>query len=502
MLVSEAKRRRAGANVRSADRRDRDPAWERREYAKCYRSAAYFIHHYCWVYDATKRDWLPFHLWAAQVGVLRVLAVQQLVVILKARQLGLTWLVLGWFLWLMIFRAASTVLLFSRRDDEAQHLLQERLRGMYMRLPPFLQCRRVLVDNGHELRLSNGSVAMAFPTTGGDSYTATAVLVDEADLIPNLPRFMGSVKPTIDAGGQMILLSRVDKEKPNSLFKRVYRGAKAGENDWFPVFLPWFARPGRDEAWYLAQKVDSEVNHGSLDYLWEQYPGKDSEALAPPQLGKRIPLKWLEPAYTELKGLPVEVLPAALAVPGLSVYRLPVRGEDYVIGVDTAEGNPTSDDSAFTVMDLAGDEVAKFAGKYEPAALAALVDGVGRAYNNAPVLPERNNHGHAFILWMREHSALRVLFGHDHKPGWLSSDLGKRILYARAADQFKNGECQVHSTETYLQLASIEGGTLRAPEGELDDLADSYALAQSARALVLGIPEREAGPGSVSGRTT
>ena len=31
----------------------------------------------------------------------------------------------------------------------------------------------VLRDNTHELRLSNGSAALVFPTTGGRSYTAT-----------------------------------------------------------------------------------------------------------------------------------------------------------------------------------------------------------------------------------------------------------------------------------------------------------------------------------------
>jgi len=35
----------------------------------------------------------------------------------------------------------------------------------------------------------------------------------------------------------------------------------------------------------------------------------------------------------------------------------------------------------------------------------------------------------------------------------------------------------VHSFTTYVQLASIDGVTLQAPEGQHDDLADAYALA-------------------------
>ena len=48
---------------------------------------------------------------------------QCLTVILKARQLGLSWLVVGWALWLMLFQPAATVLFFSKRDQEAVLLL-------------------------------------------------------------------------------------------------------------------------------------------------------------------------------------------------------------------------------------------------------------------------------------------------------------------------------------------------------------------------------------------
>ena len=39
-----------------------------------------------------------------------------------------------------------------------------------------------------------------------------------------------------------------------------------------------------------------------------------------------------------------------------------------------------------------------------------------------------------------------------------------------------NRETVLHSLATFAQLASIEGSTLRAPEGELDDRAVAYAL--------------------------
>ncbi len=54
---------------------------------------------------------------------------------------------------------------------------------MYAKLPAWMRSA-VVQDNDHEWQLSNGSVARAFPTSAGDSYTATLAIVDEADLVP------------------------------------------------------------------------------------------------------------------------------------------------------------------------------------------------------------------------------------------------------------------------------------------------------------------------------
>jgi hypothetical protein len=99
------------------------------------------------VFDATQEAWLPFELWPAQRWVLAQLGLQRLLVVLKARQLGMTWLILGYALWLMLFRAVATVGIFSRTEDDATELLDFRLKGMYARLPAFLRCHAVLTNN-------------------------------------------------------------------------------------------------------------------------------------------------------------------------------------------------------------------------------------------------------------------------------------------------------------------------------------------------------------------
>jgi hypothetical protein len=446
------------------------------EIRKCRQSPAYLLDTYTRIYDATAGDWVPFRLWPTQANTLEIVHGHRLVCILKARQLGLTWLVLGYALWLILFQPAATILLFSRRDDESVDLLRTRLRGMYDRLPEWLKVRCFTVDNDHEWELSNGSRVLAFPTTAGDSYTASLAIIDEADLVPDLDQLMSAVKPTIDGGGRMILLSRADKSKPQSAFKRIYAAAKQGMTAWVPIFLPWAARPDRDAIWYETQKADILHRTGSLDALHEQYPATDAEAMAPRALDKRIAPAWLEQCYEGKDPVP---LPAgAPSIPGLEVYAPPQPRRSYVIGADPAEGNPTSDDSALEVIDKdTGDEVAALAGKFQPSTLAAHIDHIGTWYNGAAVLVERNNHGHAVLLWLRDHSRLQRLWGHDRAEGWLSSSKGKALMYDGTADAFRNRETVLHGFATFNQLASIEGSTLRAPEGQPDDRADAYALA-------------------------
>lgn len=449
---------------------------ERAELLKCALSPTYFINEYVWIYDAVAEAWIPFKLWQSQVGIIRVFMEFLLVIVLKARQVGLTWLALAWALWKMLFRSAATILIFSRRDDEAIDLLDYRLKGMHAHLPEWMRVQAT-ADSKHDWVLANGSRAKALPTTGGDSYTASVVIVDEYDLIQDQKSLMNAVKPTIDNGGQMIVISRSNKKLPQSLFKKTYRAAKAGLTNWVPIFLPWHARPDRSEAWFEEQKRDILSRTQSLDDLHEQYPATDTEALAPRTLDKRIAPLWLEQCYVEqgpLTALPQE----APSIPGLEIFRLPEPRHHYVIGADPAEGNPTSDDSALAVLDReTGEEVATLAGKFQPSTLAGHAHMIGNYFNQADVMVERNNHGHAVILWLDGNSNLSVLDGFDNKPGWHSTTSGKVRLYDATADAFRNEETILHSFMTYTQLQSIEGATLRAPDNELDDRADAYALA-------------------------
>lgn len=260
----------------------------REEWERCKADPQYFISTYCKIQDSVSRDWIPFELWPAQHEAVDIMHNHQLVAWIKSRQIGASWLAVAYALYDGIFQAIATVLIFSKRETEAKYLLSDqRLRGMFHRLPEWMK-PTVIRNDANLFSLSNGSTFYAFPTgTGaGDSYTATLAIADEADLAPDLDIMVTSIKPTIDAGGKLFLIGRANKREPNSAFKQLYKKAKLGQNDYYPLFVPWYAHPDRDERWYEQQKKDLLT----LDDLWEQYPATDDQALALGYVGRIYPL--------------------------------------------------------------------------------------------------------------------------------------------------------------------------------------------------------------------
>lgn len=461
------------------------------ELDRCCRSPVYFVWNYCRIKDRKSKGFIPFRMWPDQVGVLRLLFACSFAILLKARQIGMTTLVVCYAVWLAIFRPGSLILIFSKTQNEAKDVLR-RIKATVASLPSWQQPSEILVDATQQWEWSNGSRFITFASRGpgGDSYTADLVIIDEADLIPELNQLLEGAEPTVAGGGQLVLLSRVDKGKPNSPFKEIWRGAVKGENEYKPKFIPWFSRPDRSPQWYETQKRNIESRTGALDDLYAQYPATPEEALAPRQLDKRFPIKWLQDCFEDKTPLPLTVTPLA-GVAGFRCYELPKVGCDYIIGMDVAEGNPNSDDSVCCVLNRTSlRQVAVLSGKYEPAALAQIGKQIADWYRNAWIQVERNNHGFSCIDELRKLRA-RILAGPDNKLGWWTHLRGKVGMYNSVAEALRCRSCTITDKQTLDQLAELDAVTLAAPESggrdrgredtdgavRHDDCAVAFALA-------------------------
>jgi Terminase large subunit, T4likevirus-type, N-terminal len=452
----------------------------------CQESCIYWIWNYVTIKPDKDDAYAPFHPWPAQQEVLDGLCNNKLVVLGKARQLGQTTLVLAFALWVALFRKNQTILLFSKDLKTAKDLIK-RLRMMFYQLPRWMR-PKVVTDNCDTIVFANGSrfISFASKASQGDSFTAQLAIIDECDLIDDLDTLLGGVKPTIAASGQLILLSRPNKSTPESTFKKIFKAALAGENNYWAKFLSWKARPDRNQEFYDKEYADAQ----SPDWMAEQYPNSITEFLAPRSEDKRIPRKWLEACSPPLDENGVRQWPAPIenpailaGVPGLRLFEEPIIGRRYVIGVDLASGrghNPNLDDSAAIIMDkLTCRQVGILVDRVEPALFAEYTATLSRHFNKAGVLPELNGRwGGMFFQHLKDKCQdIEILRGPDGDEGFNTTATSKNDLYQRLAESARCGGMTINDEQTYNQLASIEARTLEAPEGLHDDCSMAYGFA-------------------------
>lgn len=490
---------------------------------RCKASPIYFVYWYVKILSSEEERWIPFQLWPAQAQLLKQMEVELRIILLKARQLGFTTLVIAYLLWRLLFYPVATIGLFSKGELEAMDLL-DRLVKAYGQLPRWMLADRIVTNNAHFFELSTGSWARAMSTRKGESFTFRYLFLDELDRFENAAQLIKNVKPAADAAKAQIIAGSIsDKDQMETVFKNMYADARKGKSNWVPIFLDWKARPDRDQQWYDDVVADAISRYagdvaGAMDEIYQQYPSTEEEALSPRKQGKRIPFIHLNRIYTPLE--PIKDHPGP-AIPDLKIYVLPQDEHQYVIGADPAEGVEGGSDSSLRVFDkVTGEEVAALKGKFEPKVVfPKMIFDMAVFYNFAEILPERNNHGHAVI------QALNELIAHDYsnrsrafyaakkedpegaalettslpqvwiladpadkKEGWLTSPSGsgmtrgKVAMYDNVAQQIKDQQFFLHDPDSFHQLASIDINNLRNLDGH-DDCADACALAASARLI-------------------
>lgn len=439
-----------------------------------------------------------FRLWPAQAPVVWTLMTAPMVLILKARQLGISWVVCGYVLWLCLFRTNQTALLLSKGKGEAKELV-DRVQKLYDRLPGELRALLPdqVKDNTGELKWANGSRIMSLAATrgAGRTYTAQIAVLDELDHMTWGREVYTSVYPVVEAGGQLVCLSTANGA--GNLMHTLWDQARAGRNAFRRVFLPWWARPGRDAAWYgrtVANAHDPRV-------VRQEYPANDVEAflatghvrfepewvaaqLPHARRAPRPPRSW-GPAMKVRRGwdgLDPGLLPALESVPGLAVWEEPRQNRRYLIAADVAEGLEGGDADSAVVLDADTlEEVADLHGRWEPKDFARYLMALSEPYD-AWVWPERNNHGHAVLASMALAFFPRVGVGHDGRPGWHTTPKTKPAGVDLLAEHLKEGTVTVRSAATLGEMQvykRLAGGRLGGAQGFHDDRVMKWVVAVS-----------------------
>jgi hypothetical protein len=469
----------------------------------------YWLAKYAVIEDQAKGGAGKFQIWPAHIEAIDALEANKYLIVLKARQIGMSWLFgAAYPLWLANFHSQKLILLFSQSDDDAAELIRK-ARYMWAQLPDHLRTP-LEKDNQFTLEFKNGSriLARSSNPNAGSGYTASYVFADEHAKQPYAGDQYAATKPTVDSTPGARFVANSTAYGTGNFFHELWLGAVKGENGFTPLFFSWKVRPDRDQAWYEAQQISYDPVK-----LAREYPEDADQAFltsVPRRFNYEVVKANFAPAdplagaadHPEL-GTLLELRRGPRGL-GFVLYEPPTEGRQYVIGVDTAEGLTATlgDAQVAVVLDREnGQEVAVLHGRWPLPQFTDYLHELATAYRAQPMGVERNNHGHYVNLTLEQRRIDAIKAGkgvryqlYYEKPllspqgkvlragkaGWNTDARSKPILFD-ALEEALMGERLVLHTPALLEelklLAVDEDGKVGAPSKAHDDLAVALAIA-------------------------
>lgn len=180
---------------------------------KCQKDPAFFINNFCKV-KHPKLGILPFKLFSYQKRCLKEFLNHRYSIFRKCRQCGISTLTGAYALWFAMFKSQKTILIMSKRDDDAKEYLNRNVKFCYNNLPGWMkELWKPKTANEHTLAFSNGSVIRSL-TSSPDTLRSNASslnIIDEAAFIDKMELVWAGGYSTLQHGGEVIVVSCVPK---------------------------------------------------------------------------------------------------------------------------------------------------------------------------------------------------------------------------------------------------------------------------------------------------
>jgi hypothetical protein len=361
--------------------------------------------------------------WYWQRGVLDQWIKHPLSMVLKARQIGITWLAAGYALWKLLTMPGTRALLVSINEDEAIKVVN-RLFDMFNSLPDHLRfdaeiqkpTRGARPTTLIEFIFPDGRISsvVGLPSTrrAGHGETATIVLLDEYARHEYAQESWKALFPTADNGGQLVVISTAngisnEQTGEGNFFHHLWVNQESYGID--GQFLAWDLHPDRDEHWYQTHARALP----SADRA-EQFPRNPEDAFI--NTGEcwfdLEALAW----YSENAWLPEEKRMRFIVNESgakakthysergwIRVYAKPDPEHDYAIGADVATGRGLDYSCAY-VIDLSSMAIAaEFHAKIDADEYAEQLHYLGRWYGSARIAIEMGGgFGEPVIISLRD----------------------------------------------------------------------------------------------------
>lgn len=264
------------------------------DYMRCASDFPYFVDEFCTIQDRKTEDPISFKLWESQKQVAPLLVAEKLLICLKARQLGITWLVVCYVLWCALFHFNELILIISGDNEDFSKEFLERVKFVFDNLPGWMKPRvykrnelnlcfgEEVIDRKTgevEIKGLNSTIKGLAPTSSaGQSKTVSRLILDEAALNRYCKSIYASSKPTLEhAEGQLIVISNPNKDKPGwAWVRKIYTDSMKGINNFKRLFLNWECVPGRGPD-FLKEQRAAGMDEDDISLM---YPTTEAEAIS------------------------------------------------------------------------------------------------------------------------------------------------------------------------------------------------------------------------------
>ena len=296
-------------------------------------------------------------------------------------------------------------------------------------------------------------------------------------------------------------------------FYRLWRGAVAGENEYVPIFLPWFITPeyrreapeGMEltiEEEKLQEKYDLDIDQlywrrlkiaegGELKFK-QEYPASADEAFIVSGSNvfnvERLDALVPRPHLRRSEWDPASKMIDESREGNLYIYDYPSWDEPYVIGADVALG-VGQDYSAAIVMDTKYKIVAHYRNnRIDPSQWGELLFYLGRYYNNALLAVESNSMGIAtlqkldsmeYINLYRQTKIANVLNEEGERLGFRTTSATKPAIVGNLKNLIENEEIMIPSPQIIQEMKdyiATDTGKTEAAPGCYDDSVIALAI--------------------------
>ena len=296
-------------------------------------------------------------------------------------------------------------------------------------------------------------------------------------------------------------------------FYRLWKGAVNGENEYVPIFLPWFITPEyrREAPENMELTIEEEKlqeKHGlELDQLYwrrlkiaeggelkfkQEYPSTADEAFIMSgsnvfnveKLDKLIPQSYERRSEWD----PSSKMFDESKEGSLYIYEYPAWDAPYVIAADVSLG-VGQDYSAAVVMNKEYQVVAHYRNnKIDPSLWGELLFYLGRYYNNALLAVESNSMGIAtlqkldsigYVNLYKQTKIANVSNEDGTRLGFRTTGASKPVIIANLKNLIENEELMIPSTQIIKELKdyiSTSSGKTEAAPGCYDDSVISLAI--------------------------